>query len=126
MTTDQLGTEVLIIPTRTDINAEELADVFFRNWYCEHGLPDHVTCDRDKLFMSKFWRALCKLTGVRLHMSTAYHPQTDGSSEWSNKTVNQCVLYFVQRNQKGWVKALPLIRFNIMNSVNASMGYTGF
>ena len=56
-------------------------------------------------------------------MSTAYHPQSDGSSERSNKTVNQCLQYHVQRNQKCWVAALPLIRFQIMNSVNASTGY---
>ena len=66
------------------------------------------------------------LTSVKLKMSTAYHPQTDGSSERSNKTVNQCLHYHVQRNQKGWVTALPLIRFQIMNSVNGSTGYSGF
>jgi len=50
----------------------------------------------------------------------------DGSSERSNKTVNQCLHYHIQWNQKGWVAALPLIRFQIMNSVNGSTGYSGF
>jgi len=85
-----------------------------------------IISDQDKLFVSKFWKALHHLTGVKLKMSTAYHPQTDGSSERSNKTVNQCLRYHVQRNQKGWVAALPLIRFQIMNSVNGSTGYSGF
>ena len=34
--------------------------------------------------------------------------------------------YHVQRNQKGWVRALPRIRFQIMNTVNASTGFSGF
>ena len=34
--------------------------------------------------------------------------------------------YHVRRNQKGWVWVLPRIRFQIMNTVNASTGYTGF
>jgi len=59
---------------------------------------------------------------MKLKMSMAYHPQTDGSS----KTVNQCLHYHIQRNQKGWVAALPLIRFQIMNSVNGLAGYSGF
>jgi hypothetical protein len=100
--------------------------VFFKHWYCENGLPLDIISDRDKLFVSKFWKALHRLTGVKLKMSTAYHPQTDGSSERSNKTVNQCLRYHVQWNQKGWVAALPLIRFQIMNSVNGSTGYSGF
>src|SRR5882757_2160037 len=59
-------------------------------------------------------------------MSTAYHPQTDGASEHTNKTLNQCIRFHVERNQKGWVRALPIIRFNIMNSINSSTGFSGF
>jgi len=93
--TDRLGSDIWIIPTRTDVTAEALASLFFKHWYCEHGLPTDIVSDRDKLFVSKFWRALHHLTGVKLKMSTAYHPQTDGSSEHSNKTVNQCLHYHV-------------------------------
>jgi hypothetical protein len=59
-------------------------------------------------------------------MSTAYHPETDRSSEQSNKTINQCVHFHVQRNQQGWVKALPKVRFDIMNTTNASTGFSPF
>jgi hypothetical protein len=59
-------------------------------------------------------------------MSTAFHPQTDGASERSNKTINQALRYHVRRNQKGWVRALPRIRFDIMNSINASTGFSPF
>jgi len=124
--TDRLGTDVRIIPTHTDITAEELAVLFFDNWYCENGLPNSIVCDRDKLFISRFWRALTKLTGVKLKMSSAYHPETDGASERSNKTVNQLLRFHVKRNQKGWVRALPRIRFQIMNTVNSSTKFSGF
>jgi Integrase zinc binding domain len=124
--TNHLGSDVRVVPTNSNINAEDLALVFFNNWYCENGLPENIVCDRDKLFVSKFWKALTKLTGVKLKMSSAYHPETDGSSEHSNKTINQMLRYHVVRNQKGWVRALPRIRFQIMNTVNASMGFSGF
>jgi len=114
------------VPTRTDIMVEALASLFFKNWYCENGLLTDIVSDRDKLFVSKFWRVLHRLTGVHLKMSMAYHPQTNGSSERSNKTVNQCLHYHIQRNQKGWVTALPLIRFQITNSINGLTSYSGF
>jgi len=41
-------------------------------------------------------------------------------------TVSQSLRYHVDRNQKGWVKALPRIRFAIMNTVNASTGFSPF
>jgi hypothetical protein len=124
--TDRIGSDVRIIPTNINITAEDLAVIFFDNWYCENGLPDDIVCDRDKIFVSCFWKALTKLSGVKLKMSTAYHPETDGSSERSNKTINQMLRYHVRRNQKGWVRALPRIRFQIMNTVNASTGFSGF
>ena len=59
-------------------------------------------------------------------MTSVYHPQTDGSSEQINKTVNQSIHFHIGHNQKGWVCALPSIRFCIMNIVNASTRYSGF
>ena len=124
--TDRLGSDYRLIPTRTDASAEDIALLVFDNWYCENGLPSNFVSDRDKLFVSRFWKALTKLTGVKLKMSSAYHPETNGSSERTNKTVNQAIRFHVDRNQKGWVRALPRIRFCIMNTVNASTGYSGF
>ncbi len=57
--TDCLGSDIRLIPTRTDITAEKLATIFFENWYCKNGLPADIVSDRDKLFISKFWHALC-------------------------------------------------------------------
>ena len=59
-------------------------------------------------------------------MSSAYHPQTDGASERSNKTINQSLRYHIRRNQKGWVRALPRICFCIMNTVNVSTNFSPF
>lgn len=109
-----------------DMNAKEIANLFFNHWYCENGLPLSIVSDRDKLFTSKFWKSLHKLTGIKLKMSTAYHPQTDGASERTNKTVNQALRYFVDRRQCGWVDALPRVRFNMMCTTNASTGYPPF
>ena len=124
--TDRLGSDIRIIPTTCSLTAQELAEIFFREWYCENGLPLEIVSDRDKLFVSHFWKALHQLTGVKLKMSSSYHPETDGASERSNKTVIQCVRYAVERDQRGWARALPKVRFDIMNTVNISTGYSPF
>lgn len=124
--TDQSGADVHLIPCRSEMSGEEFTAVFFKHWYCENGLPKEIVSDRDKLFISKFWSHLHKLTGVKLKMSTSYHPQSDGTSEHTNKTINQCLCFHVERNQKGWVRALPQICFNIMNTANASTGFSPF
>ncbi|KAJ3480303.1 hypothetical protein NLI96_g8442 [Meripilus lineatus] len=124
--TDRLGADICIIPTRTDITASDFATLFFQNWYCENGLPLEIVSDRDHLFVSKFWSSLHKLTGVKHKMSTSYHPQTDGASERSNKTIIQSIRFHVSRNQKDWVQSLPKVRFDMMSSINGSTGLAPF
>jgi hypothetical protein len=67
-----------------------------------------------------------RLSGIKQKSSTSYHPETDGASERTNKTVIQCLRYHVERNQRGWVKALPKVRFDMMNNINVSTGLSGF
>jgi hypothetical protein len=124
--TDRLGADIKLIPCRTDITAPQFAELFFNHWYCDNGAPSDIVTDRDRLFISSFWTTLMELVGIKHKLSTAYHPQTDGSSERTNKTVIQALRFLVDRNQRGWVKALPRIRFYIMNSVNSSTGLSGF
>ena len=124
--TDLLGAEVRLAPIHSLYTAAEVAVVLFDEWYCENGLMRQIVTDRDALFTSELWTALHKLTGVKLKMSSAYHPQTDGASERTNKTLNQAIRYHVDNNQKGWLSKLPRIRFAIMNTVNASTGYSPF
>ncbi len=120
--TDCLNSDIHIVPTRMDTSATDFATIFFNEWYCENSLPLNIISDCNKLFMSKFWKALHELTGVKLKMSTSFHPATDGASERTNKTVNQAVHFHVDRNQKGQVQALPVIHFNMMNTINHCWG----
>jgi hypothetical protein len=124
--TDRLGVDIHIAATHMDITAEQFAAQFFDLWYCENGLPLNIVSDHNKIFVSKFWKALTKLTGVKLKMLSSYHPETDGSSERSNKMVVQSLQFHVKRNQSSWAKALPRICFNLMNMVNVSTGFSPF
>src|SRR5271163_3167755 len=67
---------------------------------------------------------LHQLMGVKLKLSSSYHPQTDGSSERTNKTMIQALRYHVDHHQTGWSMALPIIYFNLMNTVNKSTGFS--
>ena len=64
--TDQLGAEIRIVPTRMDISTENLAVLFFNHWYCENGLPLDIISNHNKLFISRFWKTLTELCGVKL------------------------------------------------------------
>ena len=90
-TTDLLGADIRITATHSTDAAAQVAMVLFDEWYCENGLMLHLISDRDLLFTTELWTALHKLTGIKLKMSTSYHPETDSSSKQTNKTINQAI-----------------------------------
>jgi hypothetical protein len=125
--TDCLGhADIRLIPTRMDISSADCALLLYDNWYLENGLPLKIVSDCDPRFVADLWKTFCKLTHVKQKLSSAHHPQTDGVSERSNKTVIQCIRFHVERHQRGWARALPTIRFEMMNSINVSTGLSGF
>lgn len=69
-------------------SAKEWANAFLKQLdLIDWGLLEELITDCDPKFLSKFWTALFKKLGVKPLYSTAYHPQTDGSSERINQTV---------------------------------------
>jgi hypothetical protein len=124
--TCKLSKMIHIFPTTTTLTAPELARLFFTGIFKHHGLPRMIISDRDKLITSDFWRSLFNLTGTKLHMSTAYHPQTDGQSERTNRTVEDMLRPFVNERLDNWDDLLPAAEFAYNNTVHAGTGYTPF
>jgi transposase InsO family protein len=76
---------VHFIPTHTTINAEGAALLFLKEVWKHHGTPQVVVSHRGPQFITGFTRKIYKLLGIKLAMSTAYHPQTDGQTEHVNQ-----------------------------------------
>jgi hypothetical protein len=72
--------------------AKTMAQLFLDNIYCLHGLPKSIISDRDKIFTSLFWQALFKAARTSFRLSSLYHPQTNGQTEW----VNECLKTFLR------------------------------
>src|SRR5947209_10264688 len=110
----------------TNITAPETARVFIDSVFKLHGLPQVIVCDRDARFTSNFWQALFKLLNTRLAMSTAFHPQTDGQTERTNRTLEQILRNYVSYRQDDWDQHLTMAEFAYNNSKQASTSLSLF
>ena len=93
---DRLTKSAHFIAIKKTGGADQLAQIYLRDIVRLHGVPVSIVSDRDTKFTSTFWRAFQKALGTKVHMSTAYHPQTDGQSERTIQTLEDmlraCVL----------------------------------
>lgn len=123
---DKLSKMVHIAPCKTKVSAVEVAEIFYREVVRYHGVPMSVVSDRDPRFVSNFWRSLWALLGTKLKMSTAYHPQTDGQTENTNKIIETMIRGYVNDRLNDWDEHLIEVEIAINKSVQASTGYSPF
>jgi hypothetical protein len=71
-------------------------------------------------------RELYKLLGIKLALSTAYHPQTDGQTERVNQVIEGYLCTFTSRRQDNWDNLLPSGEFHYNNCVHSSTQQTPF
>lgn len=64
------------LPLSHPYSASTVARAFFDTVVRLHGIPSSTVSDRGPVFTSKFWTELFRLAGVKLNLSSAFHPQS--------------------------------------------------
>jgi hypothetical protein len=88
-----------------------VAQIFMDQVFKLHGMPHSIVFYRDPSFTSNFWQELFKLQGTQLHLSTTYHPQTDGQTKVVNKCLETYLRCFSSKKQNQWAQWLPLVEW---------------
>jgi len=114
------------IPFHNTFTAKQLAFLILDRLIKHHGIPRSIISDRDKLFTSNYWTTLMALIGTRRKLSTAYHPQTDGQTERTNRTLKTYLRIYSNTNQNNWISLLPMAQLAYNNKEAEATGRTPF
>jgi hypothetical protein len=123
---DRLTKFAHFIALPTSFTAASLAPIFITEIYRLHGAPKTIVSDRDKVFVSQFWRALFHHLGTSLAFSSSYHPQTDGQTEVLNRCLETYLRCFVSDEPHLWLRFLALAEFWYNTSFHSAIGMTPF
>jgi len=123
---DRLTKMTHLAACSTNIGAEAFAKLFRHQVFRLHGLPYELISDRDPRFTSHFMTEVCRLLNIKQGMSTAYHPQTDGQTERTNRTLEEMLRHFVNPVHDDWDEHLPMVEFAINDAWQESTHETPF
>jgi transposase InsO family protein len=121
---DKLTRYVMYIPLQTTASAQEVFRKMEERWIALLGAPKAIISDRDSRFTSHFWEGLWSAMGTELKRSTAFHPQTDGSTERANRTLVEALRASVNEQRDDWTAMLPAVARAHNASVCNSTGFT--
>ncbi|WVZ63441.1 hypothetical protein U9M48_013075, partial [Paspalum notatum var. saurae] len=108
---DRLTKFAHFIAIKHPYTAMGIAQIILDNVIRLHGFPKSIVSDRDTIFLSHFWQELFRLYEVKLHMSTAYHPQMDGQTERVNQSLEmylRCAIHDRPQQWKQWLSLAEL------------------
>jgi transposase InsO family protein len=121
-----LSKGVILVPCNKTLTSEETARLLLENLYKRFGLPDKIISDRGPQFASKAFLELLKLLGVKSALSTAYHPQTDGTTERVNQEIEAYLSIYCASHPEEWPHALHTLEFTHNNRRHADRQNTPF
>lgn len=100
--------EVFPVP---DIRADTIAEAFVAGWISRFGSPRVLITDRGSQFTSSTWNDVGKILGIKLHHTTAYHPQSNGMVERLHRQLKDALK--ARSADQQWTKHLPHVLLGI-------------
>ena len=114
-----LSKRVILSPCAKTITWEGITELLQDNLFKRFGLPDRIISDRDPRFAARAFQELLKLLNITSSLSIAYHPQTDGATEWVNQEIRAYLSIYCTAHPEEWLKTLlpsqnnmPFIKFS--------------
>jgi len=107
-------------------NAPHTARLIFDNIFRFYGLPIDIVSDRDSIFTSDFWHRLTELLNIKLNLSTAYHPQTDGQTGRVNSVLEQYRRAYINFSHDNWTQLLTTAKFAYNSTYHTAIKTTPF
>ncbi len=99
-----------------------ITQLYLENVYKWFGLPTKMISNWDQRFTSHFRKALMRKLRIKKNLSSVFHPQTDGLSEWKNQWVEQYLWLITSASPKSWMSWLTIALAVHNNRKNLTTG----
>ena len=110
-----LSKGVILLPCNKTLTSEDTAKLLLENLYKRFELLDKIISNRGPQFASKAFKELLNLLGIKSALSMAYHPQMDGTTEWTNQEIEAYLSIYCASHPEEWPHSLHTLEFTHNN-----------
>lgn len=110
----------------SDIDAEGMADIHYWEIFQLHSVPTKIVSDRGPQFAARLMKALYSKLGIIYVLTTMYHPQSNGQTEWANQEVERHLRLFTNSHHDDWVTHIPTAKFVLNSRLHSAHQMTPF
>ncbi|GFO49447.1 Pol polyprotein [Plakobranchus ocellatus] len=100
--------EAIPIP---NITTAECVQALVGGWISRFCIPKDLSSDRGSQFTSAVWTEIARCLGVKVHRTTAFHPQANGMVETFHRTLKAALKARLTGNN--WVEELPWVLLDL-------------
>ena len=122
---DYVSKWVESIPTRTN-DAKVVAQFLRSNIFSRFGTPRALITDNGTHFCNKVIDKVLQKYGVRHRTSLAYHPQSNGQAEVSNREIKYILEKTVNSSRKDWSKKIDDALWAYRTAFKTPLGMSPF
>ena len=113
--------EAYVIPNQ---EALTIAEVIVNEFICRFGIPLPILSDEGTNFQSKLFTEVCDLLKIDKDRTSRIRPQANGTVERLNRTLQNMLTSFCEKEQKSWGRYLSQLLMAYRASQNSSTHLT--
>ena len=110
----------------TVIMEAKIQHFVWKNLVYWFGIPRVIFSDNGRHFDSHKFRNFCKDLGIKNHYSSPGHPQANGQTEVTNRTLLKLIKTQLKGAKKAWPNELPGVLWAYKTTVKTPTGETPF
>ncbi|GKU88722.1 hypothetical protein SLEP1_g2951 [Rubroshorea leprosula] len=110
----------------SSLTSKKVEDFVFNSIICRYGIPNQIVADNGTQFNCTSFRDFCSSYGIKLQLTSVYHPESNGMVESVNKCILEGIKPRLEQHKAKWADELNNILWAYRTTSRTATGETPY